>query len=127
MAQLSILLGALGGLTGVLLGAFGAHALRDRFDDYSMRVFETAVQYQFYHSLALVVVGILMLSATNTGLLRVSTVMFASGIVLFSGSLYLLSFTGIRWLGAVTPLGGFAFIVGWSCLALVAFKMGSAQ
>lgn len=127
MAKLSLLLGALGGLTGVLLGAFGAHALRDRFDDYSMRVFETAVQYQFYHSLALLAVGILMLSATHTGLLRVSTVMFATGIVIFSGSLYLLSFTGIRWLGAVTPLGGLAFIVGWSCLALAAFKMGSPQ
>lgn len=125
MAQLSLLLGALGGLSGVVLGAFGAHALRDRFDDYSMRVFETAVQYQFYHSLALVAVGILMLSATHTGLLRISTIMFTTGIVLFSGSLYLLSFSGIRWLGAVTPLGGLAFIVGWSCLVLVAIKMGS--
>ena len=127
MTQLSVLLGAFGGLTGVIFGAFGAHALRNRFDDYSMGVFETAVQYQFYHSLALVAVGLLLLSSPNSGLLRLSTAMFALGIVLFSGSLYLLSFTGTKWLGAITPLGGLAFIVGWASLALAAFKIGSPQ
>lgn len=123
MAQLAFLLGSLGGLLGVAFGAFGAHALRDRLDTYSLGVYETAVQYQFYHSLALLAAGLLLVQFPNSILLKSSVFLFLLGILVFSGSLYLLSFTGIRWLGAVTPLGGLAFIAGWGCLAAAGWQL----
>jgi uncharacterized membrane protein YgdD (TMEM256/DUF423 family) len=123
MAKLFIVLGCFSGMLGVVLGAFGAHALKSRFDDYAMGVFETAVQYQFYHSLALLAVGIIALSQPQTVLLKSSGYLFLVGILIFSGSLYVLSFTGLKWLGAITPLGGLAFIAGWACLAFAAWKM----
>lgn len=123
MAKLFLSLGALAGLLAVALGAFGAHALRGRLDDYARGVFETAVQYHFYHALALALVGILLLSQPATALLKSSGWLFLIGIAVFSGSLYLLAITGIKWLGAVTPLGGLAFIAGWGCLAAAAWKL----
>lgn len=123
MAQLGFFLGALSGLLGVAFGAFGAHALRDRFDAYSMGVFETAVQYQFYHSFALLAAGFMLAQFPSSMLLKSSVVLFVLGILLFSGSLYLLSFSGLRWLGAVTPLGGLAFIGGWACLAAAGWQL----
>ncbi|WP_439106470.1 DUF423 domain-containing protein [Congregibacter sp.] len=123
MAQLGFFLGALGGLLSVAFGAFGAHALRDRFDAYSLGVFETAVQYQFYHSLALLIAGLMLAQFPASILLKSSVFLFVLGILLFSGSLYILSFTGLRWLGAITPLGGLAFIAGWSCLAAAGWQL----
>ena len=123
IAKLFITLASLSGMTAVILGAFGAHALRERLDDYSRGVFETAVQYHFYHSLALLAVGLLALSQPQTVLLKSSGWLFFTGILIFSGSLYILSITGIRWLGAVTPLGGLAFIGGWACLAAIGWKL----
>ena len=122
MANLFISLGALSGLLAVTFGAFGAHALRGRLDDYAMGVFETAVQYHFYHALALVAVGLLALHHPHTALLRSSGWLFVLGLVVFSGSLYALSLSGIKWLGAITPLGGLAFIAGWACLAVAGWK-----
>ena len=102
----------------VMLGAFGAHGLRDRLDAYSMGVYEKAVFYHFIHALGLLIVSLLprvgALAAVAAG--RVSWLLF-TGILLFSGSLYLLAVTGVRTLGAVTPLGGVAFIGGWILLA----------
>lgn len=123
MAQLTLIIAAIGGLLAVAFGAFGTHALRGRFDDNALRVFETAVQYQFYHSLALLAVALLLLRYPTSSLLHSSAWLFIIGMVIFSGSLYLLSFTGLRWLGAVTPLGGLAFITGWACLAAAAWKL----
>jgi uncharacterized membrane protein YgdD (TMEM256/DUF423 family) len=123
MAKLFITLASLSGMLAVIFGAFGAHALRARLDDYAMGVFETAVQYHFYHSLALLAVGIVALSQPQTVLLKSSGWLFLIGILVFSGSLYLLGITGVRWLGAVTPLGGLAFIGGWACLAASAWKL----
>ena len=123
MAKLFITLASLSAMTAVMLGAFGAHALRQRLDDYSRGVFETAVQYHFYHSLALLAVGMLALSQPQTVLLKSSGWLFFIGILIFSGSLYLLSITGHRWLGAVTPLGGLSFIAGWACLAAIGWKL----
>ncbi len=114
--------GALAALLGVVLGAFGAHALRGRLDDYAMSVFETAVQYHFYHALALVAVGLLALHPPQSALLRPAGWLFLVGLVLFSGSLYVLALTGVRWLGAITPLGGLAFIAGWACLAVASWR-----
>ena len=118
MAKLALMIGALGGMLGVGLGAFGAHALRSRFDSYTMGVFETAVQYQFYHSLALLAVGTLLLNHPESLWLKASAIAFVAGMLIFSGSLYVLSFTGLKWLGAITPLGGLGFIGGWLCLLL---------
>jgi uncharacterized membrane protein YgdD (TMEM256/DUF423 family) len=123
MAKLFITLASLSGMLAVMLGAFGAHALKGKLDDYALGVFETAVQYHFYHSFALLAVGILALSHPHTALLRSSGWLFLLGIVVFSGSLYVLSFTGARWLGAITPLGGLAFIAGWACLAATGWKL----
>jgi uncharacterized membrane protein YgdD (TMEM256/DUF423 family) len=126
MASVTLFLAACSGFVCVALGAFGAHALRDRLDAYALGVFETAVQYQFYHSLALLAVGLLMLQLPGSALLRSSAVLFVIGILVFSGSLYLLSVTGLRWLGAITPLGGLAFLAGWACLAAAAWTVTSS-
>jgi len=104
--------GAVFGFLGVAAGAFGAHALRGAVTPDRLEIFETAVRYQMYHSLAIVLSGIL-------GAARASTA-FLIGILIFSGSLYLLVLTGKRWLGAVTPIGGVSFLVGWILLALAA-------
>ena len=123
MAQFMFIAGALGGLLGVAFGAFGAHALRGRFDDYAMGVFETAVEYQFIHSLALLAVALMMIQFPGSALLRSGGLLFVLGILVFSGSLYALSFTGIKWLGAITPLGGLAFVAGWACLAAAGWQL----
>ncbi len=123
MAKLFITLASLSAMLAVVFGAFGAHALKSRLDDYAMGVFQTAVQYHFYHSLALLAVGVIALSQPQTALLRSSGWLFIVGMVVFSGSLYLLSISGLRWLGAITPLGGLAFIAGWACLAAASWKL----
>jgi uncharacterized membrane protein YgdD (TMEM256/DUF423 family) len=123
MAKVFITLASLSGMLAVAFGAFGAHALKNRLDDYAMGVFQTAVQYHFYHSLALLAVGIIALNHPQAALLRSSGWLFTLGIVVFSGSLYMLSFSGLRWLGAVTPIGGLAFIAGWACLAAASWKL----
>ena len=99
MAKLFLTLASASGMLAVLLGAFGAHALKGRFDEYATGVYETAVQYHFYHSLALLAVALLMVHQPQTTLLKSSGWLFAIGLVVFCGSLYLLSFTGIRALG----------------------------
>lgn len=123
MSRYFITLAALNGLLVVALGAFGAHALKARLDEYSLSVYQTAVQYHFYHSLALLGVGLLCLWHPQSVLLRSSGIAFLVGILVFSGSLYLLSFSGLRWLGAITPLGGLAFMLGWACLALASWRL----
>lgn len=123
MAKLFITLASLSAMLAVGFGAFGAHALKAKLDDYALGVFETAVQYHFYHSLALLAVGVIALSQPQTAMLRSSGWLFLIGILIFSGSLYLLSVTGVRWLGAITPLGGLAFIAGWACLAATGWKL----
>ncbi len=113
---------------GVAAGAFGAHALKTRLEPEMRDVFEVAVRYQQYHALALLAVGMLASRAgVESRLLSAGLWLLLTGIVLFSGSLYALSLTGSRWLGAVTPLGGAAFLVGWGCLALVFFLRGRAE
>jgi uncharacterized membrane protein YgdD (TMEM256/DUF423 family) len=88
-----------------------------------MGVFETAVQYHFYHALALLAVGVIALNQPQTAMLKSAGWLFLIGTVIFSGSLYVLAITGTKWLGAVTPLGGLAFIAGWGCLAAVGWKL----
>ena len=108
------------GLAGALavgLGAFGAHGLKGRLGVDALGWWETAAQYQFYHVLALFGVALLMQHAGPSRLLQATAVAFLLGMVLFSGSLYTMALTGIRGLGAVTPLGGLSWLVGWALLA----------
>jgi uncharacterized membrane protein YgdD (TMEM256/DUF423 family) len=115
-----LVIGALSGFLGVAGGAFGAHALRDRLSPEMLDVFKTGVTYQMYHALALLAVGVLLarLSIDGSVWLNAAGWLFVVGTVLFSGSLYLLSLTGTTWLGAITPLGGLAFLAGWLALAV---------
>jgi uncharacterized membrane protein YgdD (TMEM256/DUF423 family) len=108
--------GALSGFVAVAAGAFGAHGLRGRLTDDLLAIFETAVRYQMYHALALLVVAAAAARGGGSAL-ALSGWMFIVGTLLFSGSLYLLALTGARWLGAVTPLGGLALLVGWLSFA----------
>jgi len=103
---------------GVVLGAFGSHALRAKLDDYSMEVFRTAVFYHLIHALGIFVVAYLGSLYSDTKI-QWAGILLVAGIILFSGSLYLLAITGQKWLGAVTPLGGLAFIAAWLLIALV--------
>src|SRR5215210_7747088 len=108
-------LGAISAFLAVAAGAFGAHALRSCLSPEYLAIFETATRYQMYHALGLVVVA-WAVTRWPGALPQWSGWLFIAGTVLFSGSLYALSLTGIRWLGAITPLGGVAFLVGWLCL-----------
>ena len=109
--------GAVAAGVGVALGAFGAHGLRTRVSAELLVVFETGVCYQMYHAFALLAVG-WAASRWSSGLIPTSGWLFLAGILVFSGSLYLMTFTGARWLGAITPLGGLCFILGWLLLAV---------
>ena len=110
-------LGALSAFIAVAAGAFGAHALRTRLSPELLAVFETGARYQMYHALALL--GVAWAVTRWPGPLLIwAGWLFALGTLLFSGSLYALALSGIRWLGAITPLGGVAFLAGWLCLAL---------
>jgi uncharacterized membrane protein YgdD (TMEM256/DUF423 family) len=112
-------LGALSGFVAVAAGAFGAHALRARLDPGALAVFETGARYQMYHALGLLAVGWAAARWPGPWAGRAGW-LFVAGTLLFSGSLYALALSGVRWLGAVTPLGGVAFLAGWICLALAA-------
>ncbi|MBT3531962.1 MAG: DUF423 domain-containing protein [Gammaproteobacteria bacterium] len=127
MFKLFITLAGINGFLAVSLGAFAAHALRERISPELLTTFQTGVQYHMYHSLALFGVGLLALNFPNVNLLKISGYLFMVGIILFSGSLYVLSLSGIRWLGAITPLGGVAFLAAWGCLvwAMATIETGS--
>jgi uncharacterized membrane protein YgdD (TMEM256/DUF423 family) len=122
MAKLYLLIAALNGFTAVALGAFGAHGLKQRLSTDMLAVYQTGVQYHFYHTFALLSVALLMLHAQQLPLLRWAGALFFAGILIFSGSLYVLSLSGIRWLGAITPIGGAAFLAGWIVLAVAAWR-----
>lgn len=121
MDRLFVTIGALSAGLGVAAGAFGAHALRARVEPRLLEVFETGARYQMYHALALIAVG-LVATRWQGSLMSASGWLFVAGTLLFSGSLYAMTFTGIRALGAITPLGGVCFIAGWVCLAVTAMR-----
>jgi uncharacterized membrane protein YgdD (TMEM256/DUF423 family) len=122
MARFLIIAGCfLGGLS-VAFGAFGAHMLRSRLDAGALDVFQTGVQYQGYHALALLLVGTWQYLRPNTRLKWAGT-LFTTGILIFSGSLYALSLTGVKWFGAITPIGGICFLSGWVILTWEAARL----
>ncbi|WP_161866070.1 MULTISPECIES: DUF423 domain-containing protein [Pseudomonas] len=122
MARLWLLLSAFAGFTGVALGAFAAHGLKNRLTPEYLAVFQTGTHYQLIHALALFGVGLLALHMPGR-LVNLAGGAFAVGILLFSGSLYLLTLSGIGKLGMITPFGGVAFLIGWLCLGLAAWKL----
>jgi uncharacterized membrane protein YgdD (TMEM256/DUF423 family) len=122
MARLWILLSACAGFTGVALGAFAAHGLKSQLTPAYLAVFQTGTHYQLIHALALFGVGLLAV-LRPVPLLNYAGALFALGIVLFSGSLYALTLSGIGALGMITPVGGVAFLAGWLCLGLAAWKL----
>jgi len=112
-------IGALLGFIYVAFGAFGAHALRERLSSDLLAVFETGVRYQMYHALAILIVALFLGRSAKVRAVWAGWC-FVAGIVLFSGSLYVLALTGVAIFGAVTPIGGLFFLAGWICLALAA-------
>jgi uncharacterized membrane protein YgdD (TMEM256/DUF423 family) len=122
MDRLFFAIGALSGAMAVGLGAFGAHGLKTRLPADLLAMFETGVRYQMYHALALLAVAWAVTRWSGSNLPVAAGWLFVTGSVLFSFSLYLLAVTGQRWLGAITPLGGVAFVAGWVCLALTAWR-----
>jgi uncharacterized membrane protein YgdD (TMEM256/DUF423 family) len=121
MSKLWLSLASMYGFLAVMLGAFGAHALKERLSPDLLAIWRTAVEYHFYHALALLAVGLLA-RQLQAGLLTVAGACFALGVLVFSGSLYALALSGVRVLGAITPLGGLLFLVGWACLSVAALK-----
>jgi len=121
-ARLCVLLAAVALAAAVALGAFGAHALKAKLAPDAFAAYQTAVQYHFWHSLGLLGIGILMTQWPAAQGLAWTAWMLIVGVTLFSGSLYLLALTGARWLGALTPIGGAAFIAAWVVLAWVAWR-----
>ena len=121
MDRLFIIIGAVSGGIGVAAGAFGAHALRARLEPRLLEVFETGARYQMYHAIAMLAAAWIVTRFPGS-LANASGWLFLAGTLLFSGSLYAMAFTGIRALGAITPIGGVCFIAGWGCLALAAMR-----
>ena len=121
MAKTFLIIAAVNGFLAVALGAFGAHGLKAKLAPDLMAVYQTAVQYHFYHLLALMFTAVLLMQWPQSIWLRVSGYAFIIGIILFAGSLYVLAITGIRWLGAITPLGGLSFLIAWAAIAVAIF------
>ncbi|MGD1714898.1 DUF423 domain-containing protein [Dapis sp. BLCC M172] len=113
----------LGGLS-VVAGVLAAHALKQKLTQYSLDIFQTGARLQMYHSLALLMVAFLLtIEELPQSLMVIAGYAFIAGIAFFSGSLYVLSLSGIKWLGAIAPIGGVAFIVGWSCMAIAGWNL----
>lgn len=123
MHRLFLLLSAVCGFLGVAMGAFGAHGLRAALDEYHLAIYRTGVEYQMWHALGLALVGVMVRQFPDMRLLSKAGWFMFAGILLFSGSLYILSISGIRWLGWITPFGGMAFLVGWFLLGLSAWRL----
>ena len=120
-SRVLIMAGGILGLLGVVAGAMGVHALRDTLDARALSTFETGVRFQMYHALALLAVGTLA-GRWRTGFVKLSGVLFTAGVVLFSGSLYILAITGIGIFGAIAPLGGLSLMAAWTSLIVGAIR-----
>jgi len=121
MTKLILSVAAIFLVLAVAIGAFGAHGLKTHLSDEMMQTYKTGVEYHFYHALGLLLIGVLSISIPS-GLLNWSAIFLIMGIILFSGSLYVLAILGIKWFGAITPIGGLSFIAGWVLLLLAIWK-----
>ena len=122
LAKLFLTIGAIAMLWAVALGAFGAHTLKSQLAPDLLAVYHTGVEYHFYHALGLLAVGLVAQRLPDSNWLRASGWLMLAGIVIFSGSLYLLAVTGVRAFGAVTPIGGVAFMLAWVLFAVAVVK-----
>ena len=120
--KLFVVLGSLNALLAVALGAFGAHGLKNKVSADMLTVWQTGVQYHMFHALGLILLGILIHLLPQAAQLRISGWLMLSGVVLFSGSLYVMVLSDVRALGMVTPLGGIAFLLGWLLMAFAVFQ-----
>jgi len=127
MSKLFLILGSINSATAVAMGAFGAHFLKTKISEDMLSVFQTAVQYHFYHSLGLLIVGLLTISFKPEKYLKIAGWLMFIGIILFSGSLYILSTTNTRWLGMITPFGGISFIISWAFIAIAVWEWSSSH
>ena len=123
MDRTFLFFGSLLGFLGVVFGAFGAHALKSRLSADMLVVFETGVRYQMYHAFAILIVAAAIGRIGDANLLVLAGWFFVAGVLLFSGSLYVLSLSGVGVLGAITPVGGLLFLIGWACLLLFALRI----
>lgn len=123
-ARLFLSAGSLLALAAVAIGAFGAHGMKARLSAEMLAVYQTGVQYHFYHALGIVLVGMAFFHLPDSPVLRASGWLLIAGIFFFSGSLYALALTGEKWLGAIAPIGGTAFILGWATFAWAALRTG---
>lgn len=117
-----LLLGALSAMTGIGLGAFGAHGLKTLLSPEALAIYQTGVSYQVWHALGLILIALLQSQAISSHLLAWAGRLMFGGIVLFSGSLYLLALLNQKWLGMITPIGGLSFLTAWLLIAIFAFK-----
>jgi uncharacterized membrane protein YgdD (TMEM256/DUF423 family) len=117
-----LFLAALSGLTGVAMGAFGAHGLKTVLTPEMLAVYKTAVDYQMWHALGLALIAVFWQQSSESDLLKWAGRLMFAGIVLFSGSLYLLTILNIKWLGMITPFGGICFLIAWTLLAVFAYQ-----
>ena len=122
MAKCYLALGCINAMLVVIIGAFAAHGLKARLTVENMAIFQTGVQYHFYHAVGLILLGLIALQIPISPYLRWSGWLMLAGIILFSCSLYALSITNIRWLGMITPFGGLAFIIAWLLLTIGIMK-----
>ena len=119
--KLFILIGCINALIAVMLGAFGAHGLKNQLTEQLLASFQTGVQYHFYHAMGLIAIGLIAVHVSGIGI-KISGWLMLAGTILFSGSLYVLAITGIRQLGMITPVGGICFIMAWAVLAITVFR-----
>lgn len=126
MSQIFLIVAAILGGTAVMLGAFAAHGLKSKLSDSLLSAFETGVTYQFYHAIALLALA-LWLKQSDSVWFIASGYLWLAGVILFSGSLYALAFTGLKWFGPITPIGGVLFIAGWISLLVGAVKLGAVS
>lgn len=122
MQKLFLIAGSITMALAVVIGAFGAHALENRLSQKMLDIFQTGVTYHFYHAIGLLILGLVAQYLPDSELLKWSGWLMIGGILLFSGSLYILATSGLRWLGAVTPIGGLCFIVSWILFAVAVWK-----
>ena len=122
MSKLFLIFGSINAATAVSMGAFGAHSLKTKITEDMLYVFQTAVQYHFYHSLGLMIIGVLAIYIKSEKYLSIAGWIMFIGIMLFSGSLYILSTTTTRWIAVITPFGGIAFIISWVFITITIWK-----
>ncbi len=126
-ARIFMMTGIISSGCAVGFGAFGAHALKQTLSAYSLQIFQTAVNYQMWHSIGLILIGLSLNLILPSRLLNISAWFMLGGIILFSGSLFALSISGLRWLGMITPLGGLFFLIAWTLFAIAIYRSDSPR